>query len=106
MIITHLNSGRKAEFTLEGTTLNIGSLSIDLQERQGNVQRVIDICLDTTYATVQEGVGAWYVATIIIPPREYQLVKNDNDETSIVPTSLDVSKVEIRLWALPEGVEM
>ena len=106
MIITHLNSGRKAEFTLEGTTLNIGSLSIDLQERQCDVQRVIDICLDATYETVQEGVGAWYVATIIIPPREYQLVKNDNGETSIVPTSLDVSKVEIRLWASPEGVEM
>lgn len=106
MIITHLNSGRKVEFTFEGTTLNIGSLSIDLQERQGDVQRVIDICLDTAYATVQEGVGAWYVATIIIPPREYQLVKNDNGETSIVPMSLDVSKVEIRLWALPEGVEM
>lgn len=105
MIITHLNSGRKAEFTLEGTTLNIGSLSLNLQERQGDVQRVIDICLDTTYATVQEGVGAWYVATIIIPPREYQLVKN-NGETSIVPMSLDMSKVEIRLWALPEGVEL
>lgn len=106
MIITHLNSGRKAEFTLEGTKLNIGSLSIDLQERQGDTQRVIDICLDATYATIQEGVGAWYIATIIIPPREYQLVENDNGETSIVPTSLDVSKVEIRLWALPEGVEM
>lgn len=106
MIVTHLNSGRKAEFTVDGTVLTIGSLSIDLQERQGDVQRVIDVCLDTTYATIQEGVGAWYVATIIIPPREYQLVKNDNGETSIVPTSLDVSKVEIRLWALPEGVEM
>ena len=70
------------------------------------MQRVIDICLDATYETVQEGVGAWYVATITIPPREYRLAKNDNDETSIVPTSLDVSKVEIRLWALPEGVEM
>lgn len=106
MIITHLNSGRKAEFTLEGTKLNIGNLSIDLQERQGDTQRVIDICFDATYATIQEGVGAWYIATIIIPPREYQLVENDNGETSIVPTSLDVSKVEIRLWALPEGVEM
>jgi hypothetical protein len=105
MIITHLNSGRKAKFTLEGTTLNIGILSIDLQERQGDVQRVIDVCLDTTY-TAQEGVGAWYVATIIIPSREYQLVENDNSETSIVPMSLDVSKVEIRLWALPEGVEL
>ena len=106
MIVTHLNSGRKAEFTVDGTVLTIGSLSIDLQERQGDVQRVIDICLDATYATVQEGVGAWYVATIIIPPREYQLVENDNGETSIVPMSLDVSKVEIRLWALPKGVEM
>ena len=106
MIVTHLNSGRKAEFTVDGTVLTIGSLSIDLQERQGDVQRVIDVCLDTTYATIQEGVGAWYVATIIIPPREYQLVENDNGETSIVPMSLDMSKVEIRLWALPEGVEL
>lgn len=106
MIVTHLNSGRKAEFTVDGTVLTIGSLSIDLQERQGDVQRVIDVCLDTTYATIQEGVGAWYVATIIIPPRKYQLVENDNGETSIVPMSLDMPKVEIRLWALPEGVEL
>lgn len=106
MIVTHLNSGRKAEFSVNGTVLTIGSLSIDLQERQGDVQRVIDVCLDTTYTTVQEGVGAWYVATIIIPPREYRLVENDNGETSIVPMPLDMSKVEIRLWALPEGVEL
>lgn len=106
MIVTHLNSGRKAEFTVDGTVLTIGSLSIDLAERQTDVQRIIDVCLDNGYTTIQEGVGAWYVATIIIPPREYQLVKNDNDETSIVPTSLDMSKVEIRLWALPEGVEL
>lgn len=106
MIVTHLNSGRKAEFTVDGTVLTIGSLSIDLAERQTDVQRIIDVCLDNGYTTIQEGVGAWYVATIIIPPREYQLVKNDDDETSIVPTSLDVSKVEIRLWALPEGVEL
>ena len=106
MIVTHLNNGRKAEFTVDGTVLTIGSLSIDLAERQTDVQRIIDVCLDNGYTTIQEGVGAWYVATIIIPPREYQLVKNDNDETSIVPTSLDMSKVEIRLWALPEGVEM
>ena len=106
MIVTHLNSGRKAEFTVDGTVLTIGSLSIDLAERQTDVQRIIDVCLDNGYTTIQEGVGAWYVATIIIPSREYQLVKNDNDETSIVPTSLDMSKVEIRLWALPEGVEL
>lgn len=106
MIITHLNSGRKAEFTLEGTTLNIGSLSIDLQERQSDVQRVIDVCLDTTYTTVQEGVGAWYVATIIIPPQEYQLIEDESGEMSISPMPLDMNKVEIRLWALPEGVEL
>ena len=106
MIVTHLNSGRKAEFTVDGTVLTIGSLSIDLAERQTDVQRIIDVCLDNGYTNIQEGVGAWYVATIIIPSREYQLVKNDNDETSIVPTSLDMSKVEIRLWALPEGVEL
>lgn len=106
MIITHLNSGRKAKFTVDGTVLTIGSLSIDLAERQTDVQRVIDVCLDTTYTTVQEGVGAWYVATIIIPPREYQLVENESSETSVVPMPLDIGKVEIRLWALPEGVEL
>jgi hypothetical protein len=81
-------------------------LSIDLQERQGDVQRVIDVCLDTTYTTVQEGVGAWYVATIIIPPREYQLIEDESGEMSISPMLLDMNKVEIRLWALPEGVEL
>jgi len=106
MIVTHLNSGRKAEFAVDGTVLTIGSLSIDLAERQTDVQRIIDVCLDNRYATVQEGVGAWYVATVIVPPQEYQLVENESGETSVVPMPLDTGKVEIRLWALPEGVEL
>ena len=106
MIVTHLNSGRKAEFTIDGTVLTIGSLSIDLAERQTDVQRIIDVCLDYGYTTLQEGVGAWYVATVIVPPQEYQLVENESGETNVVPTPLDTGKVEIRLWALPKGVEV
>lgn len=106
MIVTHLNSGRKAEFTVDGTVLTIGNLSIDLAKRQTDVQQVIDICLDNGYTTMKEGVGAWYVATVIIPPKEYQIVENESGETNVVPMPLDMRKVEIRLWTLPEGVEL
>ncbi|OQP06857.1 hypothetical protein B1690_05975 [Geobacillus sp. 46C-IIa] len=106
MIVTHLNSGRKVNFTIDEDVLSIGNLSINLQERQRDVQHVIDISLDGAYATLQEGVGAWYVATIIIPPKEYQLVEDGDSEMNMVSMPLDLSKVEIRLWSLPEGVDL
>lgn len=108
MIITDLNPGQKAGFSLSGTKLTIGNqVSIDLQERQKTVQNVVDVCLDNQLQTMREGLGAWYVATIIIPAQQRELVidgrdEEGNDQYNLVERPLDLGKVELRLWALPE----
>lgn len=110
MIITEINEGKKAEYKLEGKVLTIGGqVSIDLQARQADVQKVIDVCLDNQLQTMREGLGAWYVATIIIPPKQRELVPSGekdaegNDVLIERDRELDTNLVELRLWALPVG---
>ena len=109
MIITLVNSGTKADYALLGTTLTIGNqVSIDLEGRQQDTQHVIDVCLDNQLETMREGLGAWYVATIIIPPKQRSLVESgevDEEGNAIMVETelpLDVNKVELHLWSLPE----
>lgn len=107
MIITHLKEGQKAKIALQGTVLTVESeVSIDLQARQKDTQQVVDVCLDNQLKTIREGLGAWYVATIIIPARQYDLVTKEGDEeneTEQVARPLNVNDVELRLWSLPIG---
>jgi len=109
MIISEVSQGPKAPYSVEGTVLTVGTVSIDLQTRQKSVQNVIDICLDNQLKTMAEGLGAWYVATIVIPPRQRQLVPtgelDDNDNPIMVEQDmpLDISRVELRLWGLPHN---
>lgn len=108
MIITNVNSGQKAGYSLSGTNLTIGGeVKVDLQERQQTVERVIDVCLDNQLETIREGLGAWYVAIIIIPPKKYRLQpsgeqdENGDDIMEEVELPVDTSQVELRLWGLP-----
>ena len=97
MIIAHVNSGEKATVSLVGTVLTIGEqVEIDIQARQTDTQQVIDICLDNQLETMREGLGAWYVANVIIPARQYVIAEDEQQARPI-----DVTQVEIRLWALP-----
>lgn len=108
MIITHLIEGPKADYSVNGTVLTVHGVAIDLAARQRDVQTVIDVSLSSDLATVVEGVGAWYVATIVVPPQEYDLVdsgqtdENGNPVMILQALPLDMSKVELRLWALPK----
>ena len=105
MIVTHLNEGLKAALALSGGVLTIdGKVSIDLVARQKDMQQVIDVCLDNKLDTIREGLGAWYVATVIIPPRQYELVQDEESEEDggkLVPRELDITTVEVRLYTLP-----
>lgn len=107
MIVTHVNDGRKSSFGVKGTTVTVGTVSIDLQERQSSVQKVIDVCLDNQLQTMREGLGAWYVSTIIVPPIQeevYDTGKLDENDDPIYKTRdlpLDMGNVELRLWGLP-----
>lgn len=110
MIITEINEGKKANYKLEDKVLTIGDqVSINLQDRQSDTQKVIDICLDNQLQTMREGLGAWYVATIIIPPKQRELVatgEKDPDGNDIYEErdrELDTNLVELRLWSLPVG---
>lgn len=107
MIITEINEGKKANYKLEDKVLTIGDqVSINLQDRQSDTQKVIDICLDNQLQTMREGLGAWYVATIIIPPKQRELVPSGEEGNDILierERELDTSLVEFRLWALPVG---
>lgn len=110
MIITEINQGPKATYSLQGKVLTIGGqVSIDLQERQSDVQKVIDICLDNQLQTMREGLGVWYVATIVIPPKQRELVpsgEKDEEGNDILierERELDTNLVELRLWSLPVG---
>ena len=107
MIITNVNGGRKADFSVNGTVLTVGEVSIDLQERQRSTERVVDVCLDNQLKTMREGMGAWYVATVVIPSKQTELYQtgqtdeNGDPEYAERDRTLDVSKVELKLWALP-----
>lgn len=106
MRVIHLNEGPKAPFSVSGTVLTVDGVSIDLAERQRDIQTVIDISRGRDLQTAAEGVGAWYVATIVIPPRQYELVEDVDESGQAVqrlePLPLDLSQVELRLWALPQ----
>lgn len=107
MIISEVSRGPKAPYSVEGTVLKVGTVSIDLQVRQRSVQQVIDVCLDYQLQTMQEGLGAWYVATIVVPPIERELYETGEVDEHGNPIMaernrpLDMSKVQLRLWGLP-----
>lgn len=109
MIISEVSRGPKAPYSVSGTTVTVGTVTIDLQERQRSVQQVIDVCLDHQLQTMREGLGAWYVATIVVPPIERELYETgevDEHGNQIMAERnrpLDMSKVELRLWGLPVG---
>lgn len=109
MIITEINPGPKVKYSLSGTVLTIDNqVAIDLESRQSDVQKVVDVCLDNQLTTMREGLGAWYVATIVIPPAQKALVgngefdENDNEIMKEIELPLDLNKVELRLWGLPK----
>ncbi len=105
MRVIHLNEGPKAEFSLNGTVLTVQGVQIDLAARQRDTQVVIDVSLGRDLQTAADGVGAWYLATIVIPPRTYKLVDTTGPDgqpaQELQALPLDLDQVELRLWALP-----
>lgn len=105
MIISKVAAGETAAFSLRSGVLAIeGQVEIPLADRQEENERVIDVCLDNDLLRVREGLGAWYVATVVIPAREYEYVEGETDEEAgeMVVMPLDVKKVKLVLWPLPQ----
>ena len=107
MEIEYGTSGPYIEHSLVGNVLNIGSLSIDLEARQGDSQTIIDISAKMAGGseTIMESCcGDKYVANIFIPPKTYKEVDTgvaDSGGNAIyekVGSPFDITKVILKLW--------
>lgn len=111
MNVREVNEGSKVEYELNGTNLILGggAVSIDLASRQSDTETVIDIYQSA--AGLVEGLGRWYVATVVIPPHRYHLVDtgqvDENGAPVLAPEALplDTDAVLLNLWALPQTNE-
>lgn len=102
MIIQKVAAGETVAFSLRNGILRFeDQVEIDLASRQGDIDRTIDVCLDNSLETMREGLGAWYVATIIVPARQQEYIETE-DGGEVVDLQLDMQKVILNLWPLPQ----
>ncbi len=117
MIIEEVSPGQKALYELATNangepkltiSVNDQSVTVNLAEKEQDVEVLVDISLGEG-GTLIEGIGKWYVATIIIPPRTYHMVDtgqvNENGEPIMVPEADPVNpdNIKLCLWGLPEA---
>ena len=109
MIIEEIKKGNKISFSIDETAKTItfnDRLTINLDERQTDVEKVIDVSFNKKNELV-EGVSNWYVANIIIPAAKYQMADSgqvDESGQSIltpIKESLALDDVKLILWELP-----
>lgn len=109
MNITEKNEGTKIPYTVDNTTICFDeTITVNLAKMQKDTENVIDVCLDEDMQ-LTTGLGKWYIANIILPPKEYEYKdtgNKDEDDNVIyerVAKSLDMEKVELILWTIPTG---
>lgn len=103
MQIIEQNEGIKIGYKVEGARITFdGRLTIDLEAEQEDAQKIVDVSLDKDGNLIR-GVGEWYVANIVIPPREYETMAGENGEQTITALSVNMDKVVLILWALPNS---
>lgn len=116
MKVQEKNEGKKISYTVNGTKISLDDmLTIDLKRYQKTEEHIVDISLDQN-DVLQMGLGCWYVANIILPPKEYDDVEEEIPEgqysgmsgteeskTRIVRVEkpLNMDNVTLVLWALP-----
>jgi hypothetical protein len=101
MIITELQPEPFVNWSLDGTLLSVGNIMLDLKEEQQDSQTIINIC--EKYGELIKGLGDVYVAVVVIPPAQYQLVEAGADEegnpiyeNERLP--IDTNSVQLVLW--------
>lgn len=110
MNVIEKNEGVKIPYEVDGTKICFNDdLTINLAKRQEDWAVHIDVCSDADGALVIGAAsGAYYVAQLDIPEREYIETEADpedegyNEQTKIKrePLPLDMEKVTLTLWAL------
>lgn len=107
MKISEQNEGNKINYSVTGSTIAFDeTISVNLAKYQKDQENIIDVCLDADMQ-LTTGLGKWYVANIIIPPRTYSMIDtgtkddNENEIFDRVADPLDMDDVTLILWTLP-----
>lgn len=107
MKIEEKNEGKKINYTVSGSTIVFDdTISVNAAKYQKNTENIIDVCIDDDMQ-LTTGLGKWYGANIIIPPKKYNYVdsgeKDENGNTKYirVAEALNMDDVTLILWALP-----
>lgn len=113
MKINELNTGEKADYSLNGNFLVLSvldkSIGLDLEVMQDDEKKTVDICTNKT-GNLVEGIDKWYVANITIPAAEYEMQDTgevDEDGEIVyekVKKPFNVDNVVLDLWALPNYI--
>jgi hypothetical protein len=105
-----------SDYTLEGTTLSIGGISVDLVAEQGDQENIITF--SSCNGMIHRGMMPCckYVAEVLIPPRRYELMevaneRNEDDEddeepgthTESVAVPLDLESVVLKVWPVEDN---
>jgi hypothetical protein len=108
MQIEYVQDGPYAEVSFEDSVLRVAGISIDLDARQADAQVIIDITKrDGQIAEGISGQDGSYVASVILPPKEYEEIETGETEEDGSPKierralPLDVNKAVLKLWQLP-----
>lgn len=104
MVIKEISPGPKAPCGNEEASIFIGAgenlVVIDVAQRQSDQEEVIDIYQDEMGNLVEDK-SLWYVATIVIPPRRYNMVETGQEgEFAKEALPLDMDAVTVVLWPL------
>jgi hypothetical protein len=111
MIIEKIDPSRESfsDYFLDGDSLTIGGVTIDLAAEQGD-QEVI-ITLGRCNGMVHRGLMPCcvYVAEVVIPPRRYESEEAEGEggevTTVTTPVPLDAESVVLRLWPVDNGAD-
>jgi hypothetical protein len=106
MIIEKIDPARESlgGYSLEGDTLHIGGVTLNLSEEQEDQEKIIT--LGSCDGAVHRGLMpcCTYAADVIIPPRRYALHETGGEggetETESAPVPLDTESVVLRLWPI------
>ncbi len=105
--VININEGDKIQWDIQENTITLGDLTIDLSAREKDIPITIDISRDSE-GNLIEGIGDFYIANIIIPPRRYgktvQIITDaeGNEINQTIPKALpfDINRVKLQLWAM------
>jgi hypothetical protein len=107
MKIEQKNEGKKIKYAVNNSTIIFDeTISVNVAKYQKDTENTIDVCIDSDMQ-LTTGLGKWYAANIVIPPRKYNMVDTEqkdedgNSKYERVAEPLNMDDVTLILWALP-----